>query len=30
VIGTMIFGVAVLLMLANVVWQYRRDPKGAE
>jgi spermidine/putrescine transport system permease protein len=30
VIGTMIFGVAVLLMLANVIWQYRRDPKGAE
>lgn len=30
VIGTMIFGVAVLLMLANVLWQYRRNPKGAE
>jgi spermidine/putrescine transport system permease protein len=30
VIGTMIFGAAVLLMLANVVWQYRRNPKGAE
>jgi spermidine/putrescine transport system permease protein len=29
VIGTMIFGVAVLLMLANIVWQYRRTPKGA-
>ena len=25
VIGTMIFGVAILLMLANVLWQYRRD-----
>jgi spermidine/putrescine transport system permease protein len=30
VIGTMIFGVAILLMLANVLWQYRRTPKGAE
>jgi spermidine/putrescine transport system permease protein len=29
VIGTMIFGVAILLMLANVAWQYRRTPKGA-
>jgi spermidine/putrescine transport system permease protein len=29
VIGTMIFGVAVVLMLANVIWQYRRTPKGA-
>jgi spermidine/putrescine transport system permease protein len=29
VIGTMIFGVAILLMLANVLWQYRRTPKGA-
>jgi spermidine/putrescine transport system permease protein len=29
VIGTMIFGVAVLLMLANILWQYRRNPKGA-
>jgi spermidine/putrescine transport system permease protein len=30
VIGTMIFGVAIVLMLANVLWQYRREPKGAE
>jgi spermidine/putrescine transport system permease protein len=30
VIGTMIFGVAIVLMLANVLWQYRRTPKGAE
>jgi spermidine/putrescine transport system permease protein len=29
VIGTMIFGVAVLLMLANIVFQRRRTPKGA-
>jgi spermidine/putrescine transport system permease protein len=29
VIGTMIFGVAILLMLVNVLWQYRRTPKGA-
>jgi spermidine/putrescine transport system permease protein len=29
VIGTMIFGIAILLMLANVIWQYRRTPKGA-
>ena len=29
VIGTMIFGVAVVIMLVNVVWQYRRTPKGA-
>jgi spermidine/putrescine transport system permease protein len=29
VIGTMIFGVAIILMLANVAWQYRRTPKGA-
>jgi spermidine/putrescine transport system permease protein len=29
VIGTMIFGAAILLMLANVAWQYRRTPKGA-
>jgi spermidine/putrescine transport system permease protein len=29
VIGTMIFGVAVVLMLANILWQYRRTPKGA-
>ncbi|MGH3041647.1 MAG: ABC transporter permease [Gaiellaceae bacterium] len=29
VIGTMIFGVAIVLMLANVLWQYRRTPKGA-
>ena len=30
VIGTMIFGVAIVLMLVNVLWQYRREPKGAE
>jgi hypothetical protein len=30
VIGTMIFGVAIVLMLANVLWQYRREPKGAK
>jgi spermidine/putrescine transport system permease protein len=30
VIGTMIFGIAIVLMLANVIWQYRRTPKGAE
>jgi spermidine/putrescine transport system permease protein len=29
VIGTMIFGVAVLLMLVNVILSYRREPKGA-
>jgi spermidine/putrescine transport system permease protein len=29
VIGTMIFGVAVVLMLANILWQRRRTPKGA-
>jgi spermidine/putrescine transport system permease protein len=29
VIGTMIFGVAIVLMLANVLLQYRRTPKGA-
>jgi spermidine/putrescine transport system permease protein len=29
VIGTMIFGVAIILMLGNVIWQYRRTPKGA-
>ena len=29
VIGTMIFAVAILLMLVNVLWQYRRTPKGA-
>jgi spermidine/putrescine transport system permease protein len=29
VIGTMIFGIAIVLMLANVVWQSRRTPKGA-
>jgi spermidine/putrescine transport system permease protein len=29
VIGTMIFGIAILLMLANIIWQYRRTPKGA-
>jgi spermidine/putrescine transport system permease protein len=30
VIGTLIFGIAIVLMLANVLWQYRREPKGAE
>jgi spermidine/putrescine transport system permease protein len=30
VIGTLIFGVAIVLMLANVLFQYRRIPKGAE
>ncbi len=30
VIGTMIFGVAILLMLTNVLWQYRRELKGPE
>jgi spermidine/putrescine transport system permease protein len=29
VIGTLIFGIAIVLMLANVIWQYRRTPKGA-
>jgi spermidine/putrescine transport system permease protein len=29
VIGTMIFGVAILLMLANTLVQWRRNPKGA-
>jgi spermidine/putrescine transport system permease protein len=29
VIGTMIFGVAIVLMLANVLFQWRRAPKGA-
>jgi spermidine/putrescine transport system permease protein len=29
VIGTMIFGVAVVLMLANTLFQRRRTPKGA-
>ena len=29
VIGTMIFAVAILLMLANVLFQWRRSPKGA-
>jgi spermidine/putrescine transport system permease protein len=29
VIGTMIFGVAIVLMLGNVLLQYRRTPKGA-
>jgi spermidine/putrescine transport system permease protein len=29
VIGTMIFGIAIVLMLANVIWQSRRTPKGA-
>ena len=30
VIGTMIFMTAVLLMLANVLWQWRKTPKGAQ
>ena len=30
VIGTMIFAVAIALMLANVVFQWRRIPKGAQ
>jgi spermidine/putrescine transport system permease protein len=29
VIGTMIFGVAILLMLFNILFQWRRTPKGA-
>jgi spermidine/putrescine transport system permease protein len=29
VIGTMIFAVAILLMLANILFQWRRIPKGA-
>ena len=29
VIGTMIFGVAIVLMLANILFQWRRSPKGA-
>ena len=29
VIGTMIFGIAILLMLANTLLQWRRNPKGA-
>jgi spermidine/putrescine transport system permease protein len=29
VIGTMIFGVAIVLMLANILFQWRRTPKGA-
>jgi spermidine/putrescine transport system permease protein len=29
VIGTMIFGAAIVLMLANVAFQWRRQPKGA-
>jgi spermidine/putrescine transport system permease protein len=30
VIGTMIFGVAIVLMLVNILFQWRRTPKGAE
>ena len=30
VIGTMIFMTAILLMLANVLWQWRKTPKGAQ
>jgi spermidine/putrescine transport system permease protein len=29
VIGTTIFGIAIVLMLANVIWQSRRPAKGA-
>jgi spermidine/putrescine transport system permease protein len=29
VIGTMIFGVAIVLMLLNILFQWRRTPKGA-
>jgi spermidine/putrescine transport system permease protein len=29
VIGTMIFGVAIVLMVANTLFQWRRTPKGA-
>jgi spermidine/putrescine transport system permease protein len=29
VIGTMIFGVAIVLMLVNILLQWRRNPKGA-
>jgi spermidine/putrescine transport system permease protein len=29
VIGSAIFFIAVAIMLANVLWQYRRQPKGA-
>ena len=29
VIGTMIFAVAVLLMFFNILFQWRRNPKGA-
>jgi spermidine/putrescine transport system permease protein len=29
VIGTMIFAVAIVLMLANILFQWRRTPKGA-
>jgi spermidine/putrescine transport system permease protein len=29
VIGTMIFGIAIVLMLANTLFQWRRQPKGA-
>jgi ABC-type spermidine/putrescine transport system permease subunit II len=29
VIGSAIFFFAVALMLANVLWQWRRQPKGA-
>ena len=29
VIGTMIFAVAIVLMIANVAFQWRRTPKGA-
>jgi spermidine/putrescine transport system permease protein len=29
VIGTMIFAVAILLMLANILFQWRRTPKGS-
>jgi spermidine/putrescine transport system permease protein len=29
VIGSAIFFIAVALMVANVLWQYSRQPKGA-
>jgi spermidine/putrescine transport system permease protein len=29
VIGTMIFGAAIVLMLANTLFAWRRTPKGA-
>jgi hypothetical protein len=29
VIGTMIFAVAIVLMVVNILFQWRRTPKGA-